>query len=230
MSFDYCPTLNALYNSREVIGRSGRPFSALNGLSTVNNLHAIRRLLLNAKPGKTLEIGLGCGGSALAFAASHRDLGQPPQRQHIAIDAFQTRIYDDVGRLQLEEAGLSGYVDIRESLSCYELPKIADSGGSFDLVYIDGSHQFEDVFCDFYFVWILTAIGGYILFDDSAYKEVAKVIKHIQKNLSSFFEQIPVHRLSKKRLSAKLKYAVAEKFHKTQLTVFRKIKDKRSLP
>jgi cephalosporin hydroxylase len=225
MSLEFCPELQALYNAKEVIGRSGRPFSALNGLSTMNNLFVMRQLLLKSKPRKTLEIGLGCGGSALTFAASHRDLGQPAQKQHIAIDAFQAKIFDDVGRLQLEKAGLAGYADIREALSCYELARIAESGERFDFIYIDGSHQFDDVFCDFYFVKIITAVGGYILFDDSSEKDVAKVIRHIQKNLSKSFETIPVHQFRGNSIPLKLKYLVAERLHKTQLTIFRKLEN-----
>ncbi len=224
MSLEFCTALKSLYSTKEVIGRSGEPFYALNGLSTINNLTIIRQLIMRSKPRKTLEVGLGCGGSALTFAASHRDLGRPPQKQHTAIDAFQTRIFDSVGKIQLEWAGLSGYVDVRESLSCYELARIADSGERFDMVYIDGSHQFADVFCDFYFVRILTAIDGVILFDDSSDGEVVKVIKYIQGNLSAYFRQIPIHRLRNDPLPVKFKYIAAEKLHRTQLAVFRKIK------
>lgn len=224
-SLDFYPPLKELYSTREVVGRSGKPFSSLNGLSTINNLLVIRQLLLRSKPRKTLEVGLGCGGSALTFAASHRDLGSPPRKQHIAIDAFQSRIYDDTGRLQLEKAGLEGYVDIRESLSCYELPKIAGSGERFDLIYIDGSHRFEDVFCDFYFVRILTSINGLVLFDDSSDKEVVKVIVYIQKNLPDYFKQISVHHFREGSFPEKVKYIAANKFHRTQLVIFQKIKD-----
>jgi len=225
MSLDFCPSLKALYSATEVVGRSGNPFFGLSGLSTINNLRVIRQLLLKTKPRKTLEVGLGCGGSALTFAASHRDLGRPPQKQHIAIDAFQTRLYDDAGRLQVEKAGLSGYVDIRECLSCYELARIAESGQRFDLIYIDGSHRFEDVFCDFYFVRTLTAVGGFVLFDDSSEKDVVRVITYIQKNLSDSFEQMSVHLFRENSLPAKIKYFAAKTFHKTQLTIFHKIKE-----
>ena len=57
-----------------------------------------------------------------------------------------------MGRLKLEEAGLIGYVEVREQLSGLVLPKMVEENLKFGLVYIDGSHRFEDVFCDFYFV------------------------------------------------------------------------------
>ena len=56
-------------------------------------------------------------------------------------------------------------------------------GLKFQLIYIDGSHRFEDVFCDFYFVRYLLAVGGYVMFDDSSDSEVAKVVRFVRKNL-----------------------------------------------
>src|SRR4051812_29031097 len=95
---DFCPTLRELYAATSVSGRSGRQFSALSGLSTRNNIDVVRKLLLEHRPSKTLEVGMACGGSTLTFASTLRDLGQAPNRQHIAIDAWQSDGYDDVGR------------------------------------------------------------------------------------------------------------------------------------
>lgn len=224
MPFDSCLQLRELYQTREVIGRSGRRFDGLGGLSTINNLKVLRKLMLEVKPTKTLEIGLACGGSALAIAATHRDLGLVPRKQHVAIDGFQEQ-YDYVGLLQLEKAGLANYVDFRGALSCYELARLADSGETFGLVYIDGSHQFEDVFCDFYFVQRLTVVGSIILFDDSFDPDVTKVVRFIQRNLADFYEHIPVSQYRDFSVVSRLAYTLAERLNKTQLTVFRKIKD-----
>ena len=168
---------------------------------------------------------MACGGSALTFATTLRDLGLPPGRQHIAIDAFQRDGYDDVGRMQLEQAGLDGYVDVRESLSCYELARLAEAGTRVGLIYIDGSHQFEDVFCDFYFCRTILEPGGYLLFDDSSDIEVAKVITFIQRNLLTYFQQVPVWQYRDVDLLGKAKLWLAEKLHMTQLTIFRKLRD-----
>jgi hypothetical protein len=225
MNLSFCPVLDELYKTRETVGRSGKPFTLTSGLSTLNNLSVLRRLFLEFKPCRTLEIGMACGGSALTFASSHRDLGRAPSRQHVAIDGFQRKGYDDVGRLQLEKAGLAEYVDVREDLSCYELARIAQSGQQFGMVYIDGSHRFDDVFVDFYFVRILVEVGGYILFDDSADPDVRKVIRYIQCNLGCVFEQIPVHRYRPEGAWNTFKLRVGEKLHRTQLTIFRKLAD-----
>ena len=181
--------------------------------------------MLDLKPERTLEIGLACGGSALTFAATHRDLQHAACRQHVAIDGFQRKGFDDVGRVKLEEAGLSEFVEVREQLSSLELPQLVKEGFSCQLVYIDGSHRFEDVFCDFYFVRWLTAVGGFILFDDCSDREVLKVVQFIGANLSNYFERIPVYRYRPRSAFNRMKFTVAEAVHKTQLTIFRKIRD-----
>lgn len=225
MAFEFCPTLEKLYRTREPVGRSGKPFRLSSGLSTINNLMTIRQIMFELKPERTLEVGMACGGSALTFAASHRDLKHPPFRQHVAIDGFQRSGFDDVGRLALEEAGLSDYVEVREQLSSVALPQMVEENMQVQLVYIDGSHRFEDVFCDFYFVRQLVSIGGYVLFDDSSDPEVAKVVRFTRKNLQELFEPIPISRYRGHSAVEWLKYTVGEALYKTQLAVFRKIKE-----
>ena len=225
MGFEFCPTLENLYRTREAVGRSGKPFHLTSGLSTVNNLLTIRQIMVEIRPERTMEIGMACGGSTLTFAATHRDLHNQPSRQHVAVDGFQCSGFDDVGRLKLEEAGLSEYVEVCEQLSALALPQMVREGLKFQLVYVDGSHRFEDVFCDFYFVRDLMPVGGYVLFDDSSDREVAKVVRFIRRNLSDCFEPIPISRYRGQTAARRLKYAVAEALCKTQLTIFQKVKN-----
>jgi hypothetical protein len=225
VGLEFCATLENLYRTREAIGRSGLPFRLTSGLSTVNNLLTMRRIMLDIRPERTLEIGMACGGSTLTIAATLRDLQHTPCQQHIAIDGFQKLGFDDVGRLKLDEAGLSSYVQVREQLSSVALPQLVDEGLRFQLIYIDGSHRFEDVFCDFYFVRSLASIGGYVLFDDSSDIEVAKVIRFVRTNLVEFFEPVSIVQYRAKSVIQQLQYSIAEKLHMTQLTIFRKIKE-----
>jgi predicted O-methyltransferase YrrM len=225
MSLSYCPTLEDLYRTRQAVGQSGRTFDLTGGLSTVNNLAAIRHMMLAAKPQRTLEIGMACGGSALTIAASHRDAGFIPCCQHIAIDAWQRDGFDNVARVLLERAGLDGYVEVREQLSSLALPKMLEEKLKFGLVYIDGSHRFEDVFCDFYYVRFLTEVGGFILFDDAADPEVAKVLRFIRANQTNFFERVPVYTFRRMTTPQRLKHSFGDALYKTQLAVFRKIAD-----
>jgi len=71
----------------------------------------------------------------------------------------------------------------------------------------------------------LTAIAGYILFDDSSDSEVAKVVRFVRKNLGEFFKPVPISLYREGSAARRLKYAVAEALYKTQLTIFRKIEN-----
>jgi hypothetical protein len=148
----FCPELINLLNAREIAGKTGKRFQALGSISTFNNLVCLRKLFLQSKPKRTLEIGMAFGGSALLFTGSHRDSGAAPSCQHTAVDPFQTTYWDDAGLSAIERVGLAGYLDLREQLSSLELPIMLQQGALFDMAYVDGSHMFEDVFVDFYFV------------------------------------------------------------------------------
>jgi len=211
-----------MYNTRTTVGASGKPFTMTSGLSTINNLLVLRRILLEKKPMRTLEVGMACGGSALTFAASHNDNGFDPQCQHVAIDGFQRSGFDDVGRLQLARAGLDGFVSVRERLSSFELASLAEKGERFGVIYIDGSHQFEDVFCDFYFTMSILEVDGLILFDDSSDPEVAKVVRFIQSNLRHAFKHVSTAKFRGLTGLENVKFRIAENLHKTQLTIFQK--------
>jgi hypothetical protein len=164
---------------------------------------------------------LSFGGSALVFCASHKELGHPPEAQHFAIDPFQSTVWDSCGLIALERSGLTGYLDFREAYSALELPKLLKEGIRFDLVYVDGSHLFEDVFVDTYFVARLLTDGGVVAFDDSSNSHVAKVLKFVRTSLSKGLEELDLSRYRKKQ--ERLKYRVARRLGKVQLSAFRRI-------
>jgi cephalosporin hydroxylase len=66
--FEFCPALAEMMRTRRVTGNSGKVFDGLAALSTGSNLLTLRRLMLNLRPKRTLEIGLSFGGSALMLA------------------------------------------------------------------------------------------------------------------------------------------------------------------
>ena len=223
-SFEFCPTLVDILKSRRVVGRSGKVFEGLVALSSLNNLFVLQKLMREKKPRRTLEIGLCFGGSGLLLTACHRELGSTPAGQHTALDPFQNDVWDDAGLLAIERAGLLPFFDFRPEKSSVELPRLLASGKTFDLVYIDGSHLFEDVFVDAYFGTRLLNQGGILLFDDSTDPHVRKVIKFIRKTLSSSLSEIDLtaYRSSE---SIDFKYRIASLFGKVQMTAFQRSGD-----
>lgn len=178
------------------------------------------------KPERTIEIGMAFGGSTLTFGQSHKDLGREPLKQHTAIDPAQSKYWDDAGRLLLESTKLEGYVEVIEAYSSQVLPRLVDDRRRYELAYIDGSHQFEDVLMDFVFTHEMLEVGGIILFDDSTDSHVAKVLRFIEANYDEIYAPVSLARF-RAGLPAKLKYKAASYLRKSQICAYRKLKDGR---
>jgi predicted O-methyltransferase YrrM len=223
VDFTFCPELAELIRTQRAVGRTGRVFDGLGALSTVNNLQVLRSLMLERKPARTLEVGLGFGGSALAIAASHHGLGHAPAAQHCILDPFQTADWDDAALLSLERAGLRDYVDFRAERSSIALGRLESEGARFGLIYVDGSHVFEDVFIDAYFGFRLLEPHGVILFDDCAIDHVAKALSFVTANWSSFAREIDLSAL--RTDGGSLRYRAARRLGKVQLRAFTRTGD-----
>ena len=151
------------------------------------------------------------------FCASHKALGHHESHQHIALDPFQLSVWDSCGLEAVERAGLSGFLDFRATYSAMELPKLLTEGQRLDLIYVDGSHLFEDVFVDAYFSSRLLNQGGVIAFDDSSDAHVAKVLGFLRRNVCGL-QEIDVNRRHNPLL-----YMAARKLGRLQMTAFKRI-------
>lgn len=71
-------------------------------------------------------------------------------------------------KIQIGRVQPSPSLIIHKGLSAEQLPKLIVSGGlsSFDLIYIDGSHQTADVILDAVLSFKLCRVGGVLIFDD----------------------------------------------------------------
>jgi len=115
--------------------------------------------------------------------------------------------------MKLEEAGLSQRVEVIEETSATVLPRFLAQGQRFGMIYIDGSHLFEDVFIDAYFCMRLIDERGHILFDDSTDPHVAKVLAFIDTSVPGLNHQAELT----------FRHRVAKLLGKRQLTVYRRI-------
>ena len=217
---DLCPVLAELLTTRRFVGRTGRIYEGVAALSTLNNLLMIHRLMHEIRPTRTLEVGLAFGGSALAFCASHKELGHRPEAQHTALDPFQSSVWDSCGLMAIDRAGLMGYMDFRETHSAIELPKLLEEHAQIDLAYVDGSHLFEDVFVDAYFVTRLLTDGGVIAFDDSSNPHVAKVLRFLRTSARGALTELDLS--GDRERHERFLYSVARRLGRIQLTAFRR--------
>jgi predicted O-methyltransferase YrrM len=221
--FQFCPVLLDMLKTRRVVGRSGKVFEGSHAVSTPNNLVMLRRLMLEMKAERTLEVGLSLGGSALVFTATHRDLGHAGRHEHAAIDPYQSTVWDSAAIVALERANLLDHLEFKAGLSALELPKLVEAKQSFDLIYIDGSHIVEDVFVDAYFAVQLLSDDGIVAFDDCYSPHIAKVLRFIRRNLRAGLTEIDLLQYRDASSAQKLKYRLARLMGKTQMAAFRRI-------
>jgi len=203
--------LEKLYSTSPIVGKSGKVFGSRPALSTTRNLDEIVKILRRSRPENTLEIGMAFGGSSLIFADVGRTVCAGSYR-HTAIDPYQSTVWDGVGMQCLEAAGLQTFIELFEEPSCLVLPRLLSEGRRFGVIYVDGSHLFEDVFVDAYFCARLLTDDGYLLFDDSANRHVAKVLAFIDSN------QPTLERLRERTFRNRIARSVGRR----QLTVYRR--------
>ena len=204
-------------------GRSGRRLGSAS-LSTDKNLQAIKSILLQESPERTLEIGAALGASTMIISEYLKNAFEGSRLNHYAIDPFQSTAWDSVAIENLESIGTGQNVKIIEEFSHTALPKLLDERQGFDFIYIDGSHLFEDVFIDIFYSLRLLRSSGIVLLDDCSDPHVYKVVNFARRNLKHCCEEIDLsHYRGSNSISDRLKYYIARKLGKVQMVGFRRV-------
>lgn len=135
-------------------------------------------MILNLKPKKILEIGSYEGASACFLIET---LSPTTELELHCVDNWEGGIEHHKPEMKnvegrffrnLEEAKKRAanpvQLVVHKSSSDIALAKLIAAGmrGSFDLVYVDGSHQAPDVLCDAILGFKLLRVGGMMIFDD----------------------------------------------------------------
>jgi predicted O-methyltransferase YrrM len=216
--------LKLLLNGNPIVGETGKSFDK-GGCSSVNNLITLHNIILKHEIKNSLEVGFLFGTSALAILLAYQKKGFLKDSRHVAIDPFQKTSWDNAGKVIVKSAGFENNIKIIDDYSCFALPALIKQNQKFDLIYIDGSHLFEDVFTDFYFSDKLLPVGGIVLFDDNSDPHVHKVTRFIKTNYNSYYERLDLDQYVNRTGFKKLKFKAASLIGKTQLLGFTKISD-----
>jgi predicted O-methyltransferase YrrM len=184
---------------REVLGRllrEGRATARADG--SVHDLfpvavgavegEALREWVRRERTSRTIEVGLGYGIAALFLCEGLLENGDPAAR-HIAIDPHQSTRFADCGLQFLEEAGVSGMVELHAEESQIVLPRLLGAERRFDLAFVDGNHRFEAVFLDLAYLGRLVRPGGIVFVDDFQLPAVARAASFFVHNLGWTFEE-----------------------------------------
>ncbi|MEJ7595950.1 MAG: class I SAM-dependent methyltransferase [Planctomycetaceae bacterium] len=115
---------------------------------------------LAVQPLQILEIGSHEGRSAVWML---ENIVTDPESRLSCVDLWESREVRRRFRANISETGRSSQVTeyLGESLTC--LKTIEES---FDLIYIDGSHEARDVLTDAALCWSVLKPGGLLIFDD----------------------------------------------------------------
>lgn len=130
-----------------------------------------------------VEIGMAFGVSTVCLADALRGVAGGDARL-ISFDPTQrhTDSWNGAGLWQVERAGLSGVVELRDETSQRGLPKLVDSGYRCQIGFIDGWHTFDHTLIDFFYVDQMLDVGGHIVFDDTLYPAIQRVVQFVLAN------------------------------------------------
>lgn len=170
------PQIQAIYDGRKVIGKSGAEIALHSEIDPAEGAFIHRIISEDTSITRTLEIGCACGLSSLHICDA---LASRPGARHLIIDPFQTSVYDSVGLLNLEQAGI-GFFDLIEKRSEFALPELLSQGEStFDFIFIDGWHTFDHTLLDAFYATRLLRTGGYLVIDDVGIAPVCRAADYL---------------------------------------------------
>ena len=142
-----------------------------------------------------VEIGMAFGVSTVCLADALRKQAGASARL-ISFDPTQRMAgsWNEAGLWQVERAGLSSIVELRDETSQRGLPKLVDSGYRCQIGFIDGWHTFDHTLIDFFYVDQMLDVGGHVVFDDTLYPSIHSVVRFVLANRN--YELAAVENLS----------------------------------
>lgn len=178
------PALERIYTSGQVSTASGQTRSAYPTATRREDAELLARLVAANRPFATLEIGMAFGLSTVAIA----DALPPEAAPHVVIDPFQSAGWDRIGLHTVALAGLDRRTEMIEEPSQSVLARFAQDGRRFDFVFHDGSHLFDALMTDLYFINRMLPENGVIVIDDLWMPSVRRAASFLITNLGYRFE------------------------------------------
>ena len=131
---------------------------------------------------KGLDLGFGCGYSAIAMAANGVVVkcicfDDPTNQRRMQAE----KLYEDI---------IGNAADILNGSTDIELPILVNSGQSeqVHIIFIDAGHRFDDVFIDVHYAKKLLVTGGLLVLDDTQFGAMRSVGNWINTNLAHIWE------------------------------------------
>jgi len=125
----------------------------------------VRRLCREQHAVTSVETGMAWGVSTLHILQALLENGAGP-RAHVVMDPAQSTYFHNAAIRAVRELGLAGMIEFHEQPSELMLPRLLSEGRQFDFAYIDGNHEFDGAFVDFFYVHRMLKPGGVFVIDD----------------------------------------------------------------
>lgn len=169
--------LRNAFESGSLESPSGERVRLIANISTTNS-DALRKMIVAKKPELVIEIGMAMGISTLSILSG---LQQNGFGRLVSIDPYiGWQKGKAIALHQVEQASAGSIHEHWELASYVALPRILERGQKPDFVYIDGNHNFDYVFTDFFFADKLLSPGGIVGFNDCGWRPVHKVIRFMR--------------------------------------------------
>jgi len=196
------PIIDEIYRRGVVRDSTGREYELHAHIDQVEGKYLHGLISSDESVTTTLEVGCEYGLSSLYICEALRNR---PGVSHTIVDPYEMTAGHGVGISNLEIAGID-FFDLIMEPSELALPKLLrERPASFDLVFIDGFHTFDQTILDLYYANRLIRVGGYIVVDDCNMASVSKAVSYyLNYPAYEHVKQIPVTPRNWKGYSAKI--------------------------
>lgn len=168
--------IDELMQSNRVTDDSGNEYELHSNISRAEG-QFLHNLILKNDVRRSIEIGCAYGISSLYICSA---LARREMSSHVIIDPYQSTQWHGIGVQNLKRAGFGAFTLI-EKPSEIALPELMRDGRVFDFAFIDGWHTFDHALVDFFYINVLLAIGGIVVFDDVDYPAVRKLMRYVSR-------------------------------------------------
>jgi predicted O-methyltransferase YrrM len=129
---------------------------------------------------RTLEVGFAYGYSAAYILHA-------TESHHVVIDPYQAQ-YEHLGLSNIASLGWMSRLEHRPYPSACALPALLGEGRTFQFVFIDGGHHFDQILVDWFYADLLLDDGGFVLFHDAWMRSTQMVASFIRTNKVNYRE------------------------------------------
>jgi predicted O-methyltransferase YrrM len=141
------------------------------------------------KPASVIDIGLGYGFATInavkALLETHEE-----DFSLFTIDPYQDGRFSDLGLQFIGEIGVNNQIEFCKRPSELILPELQQQGRKFDFAIVDGTHRFEGIFIDLFYLNNLLAPSSVIFLDDYQIPGVHKAVAFFLSNMQWTMEEV----------------------------------------